>query len=639
MPRRSDRLEPGDVFHGLARASARCEWVPVFTDKFDRPGLGPEWLLRGATAAVNDGWLRLKPDSGGDAYAVVRQPFPDNIKVKYRARFPAEQDVNSDLSCFIGGTEEHCDARGYCLAFAANRNTCTRVQREGVDLRINTSARAEPGVAYEITAEIIDGNLSLYVDGKAIVSYLDLLPLCGEGHDRLGLATFGLGAEFSDFRVLKPTEQPQTGIFADADTLCRSGQHDMAIDSYDRIATSHAGQLIGLLARCKIALALMSASRWTEAEALLRELGGFVKNSDLDPLCALWRARCLGMMGKIDDALRLFSRVQATSVDPGVVDETAVSCGLMAEALRADGRWLESGLCAKFMFEKLKTPLLETGHMFNRYANRLSDAALYEEDYLATTMLSKTVTARMGDPLLAIRYDLRRAHLAILTDRRDVADDIYERVSREAAADGDRSLAVNVDALKAALDLATGDYERAVRRLAPLAGTPEDKMRLDEASDWGGMVADIRMSGEILLGGVDEVLRGLVAVPGAQKMMALDLRMILAAELRLRGDTVAAAALVSSAGLPKMLRARTHLVDLYRNVLVGDATIDELREWVDSHLSPASQPAGLVVSGMAAMATGNAGAAILAWSDARNSAIETTPAWHWAGYGQKRVSS
>ena len=58
--------------------------------------------------------------------------------------------------------------------------------------------------------------------------------------------------------------------------------------------------------------------------------------------------------------------------------------------------------------------------------------------------------------------------------------------------------------------------------------------------------------------------------------------------------------------------------------------METLREYVDSVLQPNLQPLGLFLTGLALWANGEGQAALLPWSDAKNSAPDTDAAWHWA---------
>jgi tetratricopeptide (TPR) repeat protein len=631
----SGRHDPGELLEALEKSAGQAEWTPLFTDNFERTSLGDDWRMVGGQARIINGWMRITSNRGNDVYASVRRPFPDNIRLEFDARFPADLDYICDLACFVAGDEHECDNVGYCLSFAADGNTCSRIQREGVDIRINLEAIAEAGRSYHLVAEMVEGHLTLSVDGKQILNYLDMIPLAGAGHDHLGLVTFKHGAEFSNFRVLTHSGPTRTGTFTVADAYCRDGLYDRAIEKYRQIAAAHPDQLMGLLAQCKVGLALMSDARWSEAEAQLRGLSGPSKGTEIEHLVSLWRGRALGMMGKIDDALKAFGRVQESTEDSGIIDEVAVACGLLSEHLRADRRWLESGLCAKFLFEKLKTPLIETSHMFGRYGNRLRDAGLLEEEYQAVTKVGLAIADVAGDPSQLRNAKRRRARLAAITGRVEKAERIVGELEEEARASGDRIQELTLIAARAEFSLAAGDYQAALERVKPFAGTEEEEKALQDSS-WGNTLADLHACASVLLGNMDQALDDLDA--GRISSGCTDLRMILAAELWRRDRKSAAGACLAEVEQAHGPRTRD-FITLATSAMRGEALVEALLEMVETNLQPVQQPRGYFFAGLVLWAHGNDGGATLPWSDAKNYALERSPVWHWVNYFQGRLQT
>ncbi len=631
----SGRLDPGELLDALEKSASQAEWTPLFTDSFDRTSLGDDWRIVAGHARIVNGWLKIVAGSGGgDVYAAIRRPFPDNVRVEFDARFPTGVPV-SDLGCFVAGDEHRCDSVGYCLSFGADNNTCSRIQREGVDIRIDTETIAEPGRTYHLDAELVDGNLTLYVDGQQILSYLDMIPLAGVGHDHLGLVTFRHGGEFANVKILTHSGPTRTGVFTVADAYCRDGLYDRAIERYRQVAAAHPDQPMGLLAQCKVALALIGDDRWSEAEAQLRGLAGPAKNSDLEHLVALWHGRALGMMGKIDEALRAFAKVQGATDDPGIIDETAVACGLLSEHLRADSRWLEAGRCAKFLFENLKTPLIETSHMFNLYGNRLRDAGLFEEEYQAVSKLGVAIASHAGDPGQLLSAKMRRATAATITGRFDRAREIYDDLETQARKEGDRSLELIVLASRTEQELCLGKYEKAFERVQSFAGTDEEEKRLHDMM-WGNTLADLRAIAGIFLGRMDDALDDLDA--GRISKSVMDLRLILAAELWRRDHKAAAGACLAELKSGPARRS-AKFAELAAATIRGEALVEALLEFVETSLQPVQQPRGTFYAGLALWANGNDGAATLPWSEAKNAAPDVTPIWHWASYFQGRVET
>ncbi|MHC4917806.1 MAG: hypothetical protein ACYTGB_20205, partial [Planctomycetota bacterium] len=164
MGRESGRLDPGDLLDALEKSAQQSEWSPLFTDDFQRTSVGDDWKIVKGQARITNGWMRLEASLAGDVYAVVRRPFPDNVRVEFDARFPKGLSYVGDLGCFVAGDEESCDHVGYCLSFAADGNTCSRIQRGGVDIRIDPKAVAAVGVGHREGARARGARVGQHAD-------------------------------------------------------------------------------------------------------------------------------------------------------------------------------------------------------------------------------------------------------------------------------------------------------------------------------------------------------------------------------------------------------------------------------------------------------------------------------------------
>jgi tetratricopeptide (TPR) repeat protein len=632
-PPRGGPTDPGDLLKALEASAAKADWVPLFTDDFGRTSLGDDWRIVGGQGRIENGWLRLAA-RGGDVYAILRRPFPDNIRIEFDARFPAGPGYCSDLACFVAGDEHKCDMVGYCLSLGADGNTCSRIQRQGIDVRIKPGFSAEPGRSYRLAAERLGGELRLLVDGEVVLRYVDLVPLAGVGHDRLGLASFSRGAEFSAVRVLTRAEPEGSGAFVVADTYCRDGLYDQAIAKYRQVAAAHSGKPLELLAQCKAGLALFAAARWGEADAQFRGLVRMAKGTEMEHLVELWRAQALAMLGKLDEALHLFGRVQSEATDPGIVDEVAVACGLLTTRLKGQARWLEAGRCAKFLFEKLKTPLVQTGHMFGVYGRRLHEAALFQEEHEVASRLAAVMRNRPADPNLVPAL-LTCAATAVLSGHADEAKHLYDELDERARKTDDAGLELRVLVGRAETDLSLGRYSRALERLVPLAGSEREDTHV--AGAWGATPADLRAAALLLLGRTGEVLEDLDA--GRISPDALDLRFILAAELRRNGHQAGALACLAELEENMAFGAGAALVERAAPAIRGETPVETLQEYVDTTLQPALQPLGIFLIGLTLWSGGEDDAAVMAWSEAKNACPDTIPAWHWANLFLGRAAS
>ncbi len=627
MGQLSGRNDPVDIFEALVHSAGQAEWTPIFTDDFDRATLGESWGLVSSEAVLTNGWLRLRGSGGNDAYAVIKRAFPDNIRIEFEARFTSKTGYASDLACFLGGDEHTGDRNGYCLAFGADGNTCTRIQKETVDIRITREHVATPGKIHNIAAEIIDGALALYVDGELLLSYLDMMPLCGVKHDHLGLATYGEGAEFRNFRVLTNSGPTQASVFTIPDAYCRDGLFDRAIEKYNQIAATHKNEPLELLAQCKVALAMIGDQRWSSAEAQLRGLANSSKDTELESLVTLWHARTLGMIGKIDDALKTFQKVQSHTEDPGTIDETAIACGLLSQQLYREGRFIEAGCCSNYLFESLSTPLISTDHMFTIHITRLREAAMYEEQYQIIKKFGPDV--KVNRILESQHYiiPVRLAQAAILTERIDEAQTIYDELKKQSDNAEDANFKFNLIGLYSGLDMSKGEFSKALEKLEPLANNKEELISFNNLY-WGQRLIDLRASCYVLSGDLPSAIpllkRDLIAPS------ALYLRIVLAAHF-MKEDRKQ----LAQTCLNLNDKIRDSLGEFRSQVsaaIFQTSPIEVLHEFVENSLQPAHQPMGMVCEALALWSQGDCAGASVALSDSFDSASKYSPAWHWAKY-------
>jgi tetratricopeptide (TPR) repeat protein len=222
---------------------------------------------------------------------------------------------------------------------------------------------------------------------------------------------------------------------------------------------------------------------------------------------------------------------------------------------------------------------------------------------------------------------MRLAAAAVRSGRVDEARRIYDDLDDQTRRAGDRILELRVLAARAELDLALGKYARALERLSSLAGSKEEEMDLG-GQHWGPTPADMRASALVLLGRTDEALEDLDA--GRISPRVFDLRMILAAELRQRGHVAPATACLAELGEHIPGRWARPFLEKGVPAILGQGPVEPLRAFVDTEVQPIHYPLGLFLVGLALWAGGNAAAAMLPWSEAKTSAADTQPAWHWA---------
>lgn len=192
----------------LQQASAG-DWQLAFIDDFERPELGPDWQVLDGEWRIEEGALR------GHGVLISERLFPaDGAPAYQRLEFDAAIDMTkdsaSDLSSLlhlpaVDSATEALGA-GYFFQFGGEHNKRHQISRAGEVLVVDTSRliRIHKWQVQEIVVENDQGRLTLYVDGRAVVSVEEDESQIGAGRGRIGLM-FGSPARVSDLKVyIKP---------------------------------------------------------------------------------------------------------------------------------------------------------------------------------------------------------------------------------------------------------------------------------------------------------------------------------------------------------------------------------------------------------------------------------------------------
>ena len=183
------------------QSAEEAGWELVFSDEFDRKELGGDWTVLEGNWTVEDGALR------GSGTLVSSRDFPGGNAVGYlRMEFDAVTDVGaagflgkgaaaprvSDMSAVLHGklVEEATDflESGYFFQFGGKWNKTNQIRKAGRTLVADgePQKRIAPNKVHKIVVESDHGRLSLFVDGRCVLTYRERISIIGDGHNRVG---------------------------------------------------------------------------------------------------------------------------------------------------------------------------------------------------------------------------------------------------------------------------------------------------------------------------------------------------------------------------------------------------------------------------------------------------------------------
>ena len=166
------------------------DWKLVFSDDFERDGLGEHWRVLSGKWRISDGKLACGDVS--ENVILLAGEYPGYQRVTFEAVTDAERPC--DLSTFIHSGPSATDC-GYFLQFGGSGNTFNSLRRNGVFTLCKCEQRfIEPGKVHRVVAEFDGAAARLTVDDKVVLEYLDAAPVHGQGHDKLGFYVYSSGA-------------------------------------------------------------------------------------------------------------------------------------------------------------------------------------------------------------------------------------------------------------------------------------------------------------------------------------------------------------------------------------------------------------------------------------------------------------
>ena len=212
------------------QATEKAGWVLVFTDEFDREELGENWkavtgnwnvdggTLRGSGVLISahgfpqddaGGYLRMEFEAVPDfELKMVGIPGTDGKALGATGRI---SDMSSVLHAADAADESGALSSGYFFQFGGRWNSMHQIARAGAALvaDANPTVKIKSNRVQKILVENDNGRLSMFVDGKNVLTGREKTSLVGAGHDRVGFYFYTAARVLSVRVYVKPL---QTGL-------------------------------------------------------------------------------------------------------------------------------------------------------------------------------------------------------------------------------------------------------------------------------------------------------------------------------------------------------------------------------------------------------------------------------------------
>jgi hypothetical protein len=188
-----------------------------FEDKFERPAVGPDWIVTGGDWRIDGGRLCVKGARNHGAW--LNRTLPTNVRIEFDAVSNSpDGDIKAEI--FGDGTSaasgiSYNNATSYLTIFGGWKNqfhVLARLDEHASDrpeIRIapgSADERARPvsaGQVYRFKIERADGKtLTWWVGDVQMFKFVDPQPLTGPGHDHLGFNDWEVPVCFDNVKIV-----------------------------------------------------------------------------------------------------------------------------------------------------------------------------------------------------------------------------------------------------------------------------------------------------------------------------------------------------------------------------------------------------------------------------------------------------
>lgn len=178
-----------------AEAAEPVDWKLAFSDDFQRPRPGGDWLVNNGTWGVEDGWLTGK----GEILCALEFAGPQRLEFDARA---ARRHPPGDLTGLLAATDMG-GHDAYFFGFGSNNNTTSKLRVRGEDFA-RYEARIDPAKIHHVICEWDGTWLTHIIDGSVVQRAEPPVKLTGANNRKIGFYLWHTG-QIDNVRVYTPT--------------------------------------------------------------------------------------------------------------------------------------------------------------------------------------------------------------------------------------------------------------------------------------------------------------------------------------------------------------------------------------------------------------------------------------------------
>jgi hypothetical protein len=199
----------GSPFSAETTAAVVVPAAGPFSDDFQRPSLGADWLAMDPTAVrLENGALTIERAHNHPVW--LRRPIPADATIEFDAWTDSpDGDVKVEVwgdgrSAHTGPLESAYDASGYVFIHGGWKNTrsvLARQEEHGPGVAAREGPRVEPGRRYHWQIRRKGGEIVWSIDGVPFLTLNDPAPLRGPGNAYFGFSGWEARTHFANLRI------------------------------------------------------------------------------------------------------------------------------------------------------------------------------------------------------------------------------------------------------------------------------------------------------------------------------------------------------------------------------------------------------------------------------------------------------
>jgi len=212
---------------------------------------------------VRDGRLIILKD----ANSVIHINKALGLDISLEMNGSIRKETKAELSLILCAPDQpvmKCFDDGYCFQFGSDGMINTKLARNSLDITVLEDVAPQAGVDYTITARVLEGVGTLNVNGSEMLRARDYFALTGS---RAGLYGYAAGTQISSLKLFTAGVPRERSCMEIPNTLASRGYYTDAIEEYERIIESRAGEQESDEARFRKGVCLCKLYSTAETEA------------------------------------------------------------------------------------------------------------------------------------------------------------------------------------------------------------------------------------------------------------------------------------------------------------------------------------------------------------------------------------